>query len=215
MKTLLAAIFTVCAVASAFAAQVQCTLSWQDNSTNEDGFGIERSTPAAVEFGEISRVGVNVRTFVDPGLRSNTTYSYRVFAFNSVGQSTRSNTATITTPSSPNTAPSVTGPANTTINQGVPNSGALVLTLADAETLPANLDITITSTNVTLVPVANVVLGGSGANRTVTVTPVPGLTGSSTIGLDVGDGALRTSRTFVFTVVPFVPAPSALQLTSP
>ena len=43
--------------------------------------------------------------------------------------------------------------------------------------------------NPTLVPNANVLVGGSGANRTVTVTPVTGQSGTSTITLTVNDGA--------------------------
>ena len=63
------------------------------------------------------------------------------------------------------------------------------------------LTITAASSNTTLVPVNNIVLGGSGANRTVTITPASGQTGSSTITLTVTDaGGLTDTDTFVLTV---------------
>ena len=56
------------------------------------------------------------------------------------------------------------------------------------------------SNNTTLVPNANIVLGGSGANRTVTVTPAANQTGSATITITVSDGTNSASDSFVLTV---------------
>jgi len=52
------------------------------------------------------------------------------------------------------------------------------------------------SANQTLVPNSNLVLGGSGTSRTITVTPVAGVTGSSLITLLVTDGTWTNSRSF-------------------
>jgi hypothetical protein len=52
-----------------------------------------------------------------------------------------------------------------------------------------------------LVPDANIVLGGSGASRTVTVTPASNQSGSATITLTVSDGTASSTDTFVLTVV--------------
>ena len=52
----------------------------------------------------------------------------------------------------------------------------------------------------TLVPLANIVLGGSGANRTVTVTPAANQSGTATITVTVSDGTLTASDTFLLTV---------------
>ena len=50
-------------------------------------------------------------------------------------------------------------------------------------------------------PAANIVLGGTGASRTVTVTPAPNQSGTATITLTVTDGNGGTaSDTFVLTV---------------
>lgn len=71
------------------------TLAWVDNSNNETGFLIERSTNGAA-FAQIAQVGANVRTFNNSGLVKNSTYAYRVRAFNGSGNSSYSNTATAT-----------------------------------------------------------------------------------------------------------------------
>jgi hypothetical protein len=70
-------------------------LSWTDNSNNETEFKIERSTDAGVTFTEIATVGANVTTYADTGLTPLTTYSYRVRASNSAGNSAYSNTASV------------------------------------------------------------------------------------------------------------------------
>jgi hypothetical protein len=52
-----------------------------------------------------------------------------------------------------------------------------------------------------LVPATNIVFGGSGANRTVTVTPAPSRNGTAIITLTVTDaGGAVASDTFVLTV---------------
>src|SRR5690606_13523080 len=56
--------------------------------------------------------------------------------------------------------------------------------------------------NTALVPVANVVFGGAGANRTVTITPASGATGTATITITVSDGELTSSDSFVLAVTP-------------
>ena len=56
------------------------------------------------------------------------------------------------------------------------------------------------SSDTVLVPDANIVLGGSGANQTVTVTPASNQSGSATITLTVSDGTASSTDTFVLTV---------------
>ena len=98
-----------------------------------------------------------------------------------------------------NTAPTISDVTNLSIPSGG-TTGPLSVTVGDAETAVGSLVVTGSSSNTTLVPNANVVIGGSGASRTVTVTPVSGLTGTSTITVTVDDGSLTTSDTFVLTV---------------
>jgi len=67
-------------------------LTWRDNAANETGSRIERCRGAGCTgFVEIAVVGANATTFVDSGLVRNTTYTYRIRAFNADGVSAFSN----------------------------------------------------------------------------------------------------------------------------
>ncbi|MDB6027986.1 MAG: hypothetical protein JWM68_4209 [Verrucomicrobiales bacterium] len=102
-----------------------------------------------------------------------------------------------TTPS--NTAPVVSTVANQTINANTATS-AIGFTVSDKETAATSLSLTTSSSNTTLVPNANIVLGGSGTNRTVTVTPAANQSGTATITIKVSDGVLTSSSSFTLTV---------------
>lgn len=106
-----------------------------------------------------------------------------------------------------NDAPTISAISNQTTNENTATP-ALAFTVADPETAVASLTVTGTSSNLTLVPNANVVIGGSGGNRTVTVTPAPGQSGSTTITLSVSDGTATTSTSFQLTVTSINDAPT-------
>lgn len=92
---------------SASASPLSVTVNWTDNSVNETGFKVERSADG-VTFTEIASLGMNVTTYVDNTVAANTTYYYRVYAYNTTGNSDVSNTEMITTPS-PLTPPGAPG----------------------------------------------------------------------------------------------------------
>lgn len=106
---------------------------------------------------------------------------------------------TLTVNASGNTAPTITSIANQTTMMGVA-VGPLSFTIGDAQTAASSLVLIRISSNTTLVPTANIVFGGSGANRTVTVTPAAGQTGTANITIRVGDGSLLAQTTFTLTV---------------
>jgi PKD repeat protein len=83
-------------LAASAVASDQINLSWAEAATNEDGFQIERSTNGSA-FTVIGSVGPNVTTYASKGLFGQTTYYYRVLAYNSAGASSYSNTANATT----------------------------------------------------------------------------------------------------------------------
>ena len=87
-------------------------------------------------------------------------------------------------------------------------------TIGDAETAAASLTVSGTSSNQTLVPNANIVFGGSGANRTVTITPANGQSGTTTITVTVSDGTLTTNDTFVLTVSNSNASPNSVKCAS-
>ncbi len=84
------------AIADTFAV----LLNWVDNSSNELGFFVERKdgdSLSANPFVVIDTVGANVTGYNDLGRTPNTTYTYRVQAYNSQGVSAYSNIITATT----------------------------------------------------------------------------------------------------------------------
>jgi uncharacterized protein (DUF1800 family) len=72
--------------------------------------------------------------------------------------------------------------------------------VGDAESAVDTLAVSATSSNQTIVPNAGIAIGGSGASRTVSVTPAAGQTGNVVITVRVSDGLASTIDTFVLSV---------------
>lgn len=87
--------------------------------------------------------------------------------------------------------------------------GPLSFTIGDTDSNVNDLTLTSRSSNATIVPAANIVLGGSGANRTVTVTPAANQWGTLSISLTVTDPRDGTATTsFTVTVNPVADTPT-------
>lgn len=86
-------------------------------------------------------------------------------------------------------------------------TGAIPFTVSDPDTDPADLVVTAISSNQTIVPNANIVLGGGDANRTATITPLPDQHGPVDILLTVSDGFAQGSTSFTLTVTPAADPP--------
>lgn len=83
------------------------------------------------------------------------------------------------------------------------STGTLYVVVGDMETAFTALSLTASSSNPMVVPssASHLELGGFNAQRTITVTPAPGQTGTSVITLSVADGeSLVTSSSFSVTV---------------
>ncbi len=109
------------------------------------------------------------------------------------------NGGTITVVAS-NTAPIISPIANQTVDEDEATA-AIPFTVGDVETPATALTVTKASSNTNLVPVANIILGGTGINRTVTVTPAANQSGTATITLTVSDGILTNSTAFELEVL--------------
>jgi len=105
----------------------QVDLHWTDNSTNESGYKVQRKTGGG-NFADVASTGVDITSHSDMNLTPNTTYTYRVYAYNSAGNSIQySNEVTVTTnlipiittsPISDTTAVSATCGGNITSDAG-------------------------------------------------------------------------------------------------
>ncbi len=76
------------------------------------------------------------------------------------------------------------------------STGPIPFTIGDASVAAASLVVTGTSSKTNLVPDANIVFGGSGSNRTVTVTPAAGQSGPATITVRADNGITSGFETF-------------------
>jgi len=99
-----------------------------------------------------------------------------------------------------NTAPIISSipPTNTLVDTAGP---AIAFTISDLETTAASLTLSGSSANPGLVPNGNIVFGGSGSNRTVTLTPASGQTGVAPVTITVSDGTNTASSIFPLMVV--------------
>ncbi len=73
-------------------------LAWTDNSTNEQGFRVFRSTNGGASWSQVASLVANSTTYRNTGLSRRRTYLYRVQAFNGAGVSDFTNVLTITVP---------------------------------------------------------------------------------------------------------------------
>ncbi len=152
--------------------------------------------------------GANRTLLISPAAGQNGTTTITVTV--SDGTLTAMDTFVLTV-SPPNTPPTISdiGDQSTTPGTLV---GPLSFTIGDGETAPGLLQVSATSSNTTLVPNGNIFFGGSGANRSVILSPAAGQSGTTTITITVSDGSLTAMDTFVLTVA--APAVSAITSTS-
>lgn len=88
-------------------------------------------------------------------------------------------------------------------DQSIPvnsTAGPLAFTVGEQATDPGTLAVSGRSSNAALVPDENIIFGGSGASRTVTVTPTEGQAGEAAITIVLTDGVETASTSFQLTV---------------
>jgi VCBS repeat-containing protein len=184
------------------------TISVLGNDVATEGT-IDASTVTIVQSPTRGTVQVNANgtiTYTNNGSEGATdTFSYTVRD----SEGNLSNIAVVTVSVTPvNDAPVIAPIANVSVNEDTA-TGAIAVNISDAETAAGNLTVTATSSNPALIPNANIVVGGSGSNRTLVITPVANATGTSTITVSVTDANNVTStQTFVVTVNPTNDSPT-------
>ncbi|CAO3456589.1 hypothetical protein [Azospirillum argentinense] len=149
-----------------------------------------------------STAGTN--TLTHSGAAEGSGLSYRVRATDAAGNQTTSEAATVTIDRS---APTIAAPTSQTIAEDG-TTGALTVTVGDGVTAAGTVQLTASSGDTVLVPSSGIQIAGSGAGRTVTVTPAADRFGSALITLTVTDEAGNTAtETFTVTVTPVAETP--------
>jgi hypothetical protein len=110
-----------------------------------------------------------------------------------------------------NDTPTISNISNKTIDEDN-HTGNIAFVIGDKETPTNSLSLSKTSSNSALIPAGNIVFGGSGANRTVRVTPAANKFGSSTITVTVSDGNKTRSESFIVNVTSVIDLPTFSQI---
>ncbi|MFY7740129.1 MAG: FISUMP domain-containing protein [Flavobacterium sp.] len=103
----------------------QINLSWTDNSTNEVGFKIERKVGTGA-YVVIGSTATDVSAFNDTGLSVGITYTYRIYSYNSVGNSPNYSNEVILTISSVMVLPTIITTTSSSITQSSAFSGGTI-----------------------------------------------------------------------------------------
>lgn len=103
----------------------QVNLVWQDTSSVEEGFQVERRGGSSADYTQVAVVAAGSTSHTDSTALPNTAYTYRVRAFNSSGVSSYSSEANVITPvSAPTLSVGTTSLPDATVS--VPYSRSLV-----------------------------------------------------------------------------------------
>jgi hypothetical protein len=92
------------------------------------------------------------------------------------------------------------------------STGEIPFTIGDAETSAGELFVSASSSDPMLLPLANIILGGTGANRTVMVVAPSAGSGEVTVTLTVSDGRDTAGTSFKVSIAPPGPVRSRLTI---
>lgn len=187
-------------LAASAAGPAEINLSW--NSATDDvgvaGYLVERSEGAgSTNFTLIATpTGTN---YSDTELTGATTYNYVVMATDAAGNLSGGTGVTATTPIP--APPTISVISNQTTLAGI-SAGPFPIYISDPGIDPSTLTITATSSNPTLVPDQNVFIYNDDLIQSLTIIPVAGQSGTSTITITVSNSVNSTNTSFLLTVNP-------------
>ncbi len=179
-----------------------------DNSTAAGSLNVSASSvPTGLAIGNIANTAGGVTADIQ-ALGTATPGTHQV-EFTVTDAAGNSSTANLSVEVLANQAPTISAVTDQTINMNA-NTGALAITVGDAEDAPGALVLTATCDNqILLDPLTDFVFGGSGAGRTLTITPQVDNVGVATVTVTVTDSlSAATSISFVLTVTDTTDAPS-------
>jgi titin len=92
-------------------SEKEVELTWKDQSSNEDGFKLERRTPSS-QYEEIIQLPANTTSYLDQSVEPKQFYYYRIRAYNLIGESSYSNEVVLETRIIEKDLPPVEAPPN-------------------------------------------------------------------------------------------------------
>jgi hypothetical protein len=211
------------------------TLNSLANLTLNEGVGFQTVNLSGISTGATNETQTLTVTATssNPGLIPNPTVTYTspnstgTLSFTPVASSGGSATITVTVNDGGASNNIVTRTFTATVNRlpvitAIPNRTNTVgvavapisISISDAETSAASLVLSAASDNTTLVVPSGLVFSGTGATRTLTITPSANQTGLATITVTVSDGQANAPSSFLLNIRPKPSAPMNLQITA-
>ena len=169
--------------------ETRADLAWTDLAVDETSYTVQRSSAPSGPWTTVFQSG-EADTVSWTDLDASGAWYYRVRAEGPGGVS-----EWVAASTADNYPPSL----GEIPDQIIPMNSASVpvaFVVGDDRTAASALLVTASSGNTTLIPNSGLVLGGSGGNRTLTITPATGQTGATTVTVTVNDGTLATQRAF-------------------
>ncbi|MCB9935762.1 MAG: IPT/TIG domain-containing protein [Planctomycetes bacterium] len=179
-----------------------------DNLTAIGSLNVSASSvPTGLAVSNVSNIGGNVTADIQ-ALGAATPGIHQV-EFTVTDAAGNSGTANLNVDVLANQPPTISAVTDQTISMNA-NTGALAITVGDTEDAPGALVLTATCDNqILLDPLTDFVFGGSGAARTLTITPQSNNVGVATVTLTVTDTlSAATSTSFMLIVTDTTDAPS-------
>jgi hypothetical protein len=178
----------------------EIALTWSNSTDNVGvvGYLVRRSVGAgSTNFTQLATpTGTN---YIDSGVTPGATNNYLVMALDAAGNLSRSNKVTVVAPFPP--LPTISVIPDQTTLPGIA-VGPFPFYISDTGFDPHSLIVTPTSSNTNLVPNANLSIFNLGSTQALTMIPVDGQTGTSTITINVSNGVNSTNTSFLLTVIP-------------
>src|SRR5439155_17500286 len=183
------------------AGPVACVVGDTDTPLSNLILSATSSNPALAPVANIvfGGSGSNRTVTVTPAFNQSGTATITVTV--SDGQASAS-TSLLLTVVAGNHPPAISRTLDQTVNEDSPGGVGIAFAISDVETSASNLMVTATSSNPALVPPANVLLSGNGANRTVTLIPLTNQFGATVVTLTVSDGSATVTNRFTLNVAP-------------
>jgi hypothetical protein len=174
---------------------ISVTLGWNANTeTNLAGYRIYYGSSSR-NYANSLAVG-KVTTYKLTGLSNGVPHYFAVTALSTANLESDFSNEAVYQPG----IPSISAIADVAIDEDT--STTLAFTISDIDTPVGNLQVSVASTNTVLIPnqSANLLLGGTGTNRTLLLRPVANGFGTSLVTVTVSDGVLITTESFLLTV---------------